>query len=336
MSKKISLLIFILVIVLVLIFGSSTLMAQKNKPEIVLRYSDVQAPVDSETMAAEKFAEIVYEKSNGLIEIQVYPSGQLGNMQQNIEALQMGAIEIARTNPGWIADVGVKSMNLLVLPYLFTSLDHANEVLEGEVGKILLESVNEMDIGLKALGYYQPSSRHMFFAKDVIKNELAKVSDVKGLKIRVPTNDLAIDMIEAIGASPTPIAYAELYSALQTGIVDGAENPLKGYYNIGFYEVAPYFVRSMHQFEPSVVLFSERHWNNLSPENQVLIQESFNEACEYYKEINKQELIEIEEKLKEEGIKFYDLENIEEWQEKMKPLHEKYGEGMQDLVEMIR
>ena len=173
----------------------------QSEAEIIIRLADVQAENDIETQFEYRFAELVSEKSGGRIEVQVYPAGQMGEMADILSSVQMGSIEMTRTNPSWLADAGAGSMNLLSLPFVFEDLESANKVLESEVGDSMLQELTDKSIGVYGLGYLEPSGRYFFF-KD---KEVSSLEDIADLKIRVQTNSLATAMVESLGASATPI-----------------------------------------------------------------------------------------------------------------------------------
>lgn len=304
--------------------------AAENK--IVLRYAEVNPDSDPITMAANEFARIVKEKSNGRIEIKVFPGGQLGGQKDQIQSLQMGALDIARTQPAYLADAGAKAVSVYSLPYLFSDVDHAWTVLDGPLGQQLLDEVKAANIKLVGIGYYATSPRHFFFTD----KKVTKLSDLKGLKLRVPTGEMYKDMVEAFGASSTPIAFSELYSALQTGIVDGAENPIKGYFNNKYYEICKYVTLDAHQADPSVIVFSEMVWNKLSEDDQRLIKEAVAESAKYYRDLSKQKEDEYMSELEKMGIEILEVENPQEWIDAVKPLYKKYGAGYEDIIELIQ
>jgi len=324
-----------LIVFLVLIVATGTLFAQggseTSAKKIVIRYADVQAENDTETLAARKFAELVGQKSGGRIEVQVFPNGQLGDMKDIIQSVQMGAIEMCRNNPAWLADAGAKRLNVFSLPFIFDNLEHANRVIDSSIGTELLADIKSSGLQMIGLGYYEPSLRYFFFRNKEVRN----LADIKGLKLRVPTNEMNTAMVQAFGASATPIAYNELYSALQTGLVDGAENPLKGFVNMKFSEVAKYFTFTGHQYEPSIVLVSEKFWNTLSVADQKILQEAMTETSAYYKQISKELFSTYITQGEELGVKFVEVDNIKEWQDAVKPLYTKFGAGLEDLIDSI-
>lgn len=299
--------------------------------EIVIRLADVQAENDVETQFEYKFAELVSEKSNGRIKVEVYPAGQLGEMADILNSVQMGALEVCRTTPSWLADLGAESMNLLSLPFIFEDMESANKVLNGEVGDTMLQELTDKNLGVYGLGYLQPSSRYFFFVED----EVSSLADMNNLKLRVPTNSLATSMVENLGASATPISYNELYSSLQTGVVDGADNPLKGILNMSFFEVSKYILDMAHQYEASMILINENFWNDLSTEDQEIIQAAMDEAGAYYKEIADAELDGYRTSLEEKGMVFVEPDNIQEWKDAVAPMYAEYSAGYEDLLQAV-
>lgn len=299
--------------------------------KITIRLADVQAENDVETKFEYKFAELVSQKSGGRIEVQVFPAGQMGEMADLLSSVQMGSLEMTRTNPSWLADAGAKSLNLLALPFIFKDLESANKVLESEVGDAMLEEVVQQSIGVRGLGYLEPSSRHFFF-KD---KEVSNLEEIKGIKLRVQTNSLATSMVEHLGASATPISYNELYSSLQTGIVEGADNPLKGILNMSFYEVGTYVLDLAHQYEASIILVSDSFWNTLSAEDQEILQEAMDEAAEYYKEISRAELDGYRTALEEKGMTFVTPDDPQEWMDAVQPMYAEYAVGYEDMLQQI-
>lgn len=305
--------------------------AEEPAEKIVIRLADVQAENDVETQFEYKFAELVAEKSGGRIEVQVFPAGQMGEMADILSSVQMGALEMCRTNPSWLADAGAKSLNLLSLPFIFTGLEQSTEVLEGEIGDKMLQEVLDVGIGVRGLGYLEASGRYFFFTE----KEVSNLEEIAGLKLRVPTNALATAMVESCGASATPIGYNELYSALQTGIVDGADNPLKGILNMSFYEVSTFVLDLAHQYEASIILIGENFWQTLSTEDQAILQEAMDEASEYYKEISRAALDGYRGALEEKGMTFITPDNPQEWIDAVTPMYAEFSVGYEDLLQQL-
>lgn len=305
--------------------------APASGEKITIRLADVQAENDVETQCEYKFAELVSEKSGGRIEVQVYPAGQMGEMADILSSVQMGSLEMCRTNPSWLADAGAESLNLLSLPFVFKDLENANKVLEGKVGDQMLQEVIDKGLQVRSLCWLEPSGRYFFFKS----REVSNLDEIKGLKIRVPTNSLATAMIESLGASATPISYNELYSSLQTGIVDAADNPLKGILNMSFYEVSSYVLNLAHQYEASLILISESFWNKLDAADQAILQEAADEASAYYKEIAEAELDGYRASLEEKGLVFVEPDDPQEWIDAVQPMYAQFSAGYEELLQEI-
>lgn len=305
--------------------------SEEIQEKIILRFSETNPDNDPIVESGKEFIRLVEEKTNGRIVIKMYPAGQLGGNNENIQGLQMGAIDITRTKPGYLKDIGAEQLGVYSLPYIFRDIDHARNVLNSSIGDKILESIVTSDTKLVGLGYYANSPRS-FFTKKPVRN----LQDMSGLKLRVMTSQIYMDLINAFGASPTPIAFSELYSALQSGVVDGAEQPLKGYYNKRFYEICPYFTFDNHQADPSIVIISEMTWKKLSGEDQKILRESLSEASSDFDRkmdvLNRNYVKELEGL----GVEFIELEDPEAWRDAANVLYATYGQGYSELINQIK
>ena len=304
-----------------------------DSPEMILRYAEVNAEKDERAQASRQFADLIKERTNGRIEIQVFPGAQLGDNKQVFQNLQLGAIDMTNSVPAQYKTMGldIPYVKVLGIPFLFRDEDHAVKVMHGEFGEQLKSDVTAKGGKVVILDYFVAGSRSFFANKPI--NTLA---DFKGLKIRVQQDEVYMDMVKAFGGSPTPMATSELYSALQTGVVDGAENPVKGYYNNKYYEVSPYYAYSRHMIEPTAITISELTWNRLSEEEKEIFRATAAEVtAEFQKTIKEKESIQIEE-LKAEGAELIELQDYDKWVEAAKPLEEKYGAGFEDMIKKIR
>lgn len=303
-----------------------------QQAEIVLRYGDVNPEGHVLLDSANFFAEKVKEMSNGRIAIEIYPSGQLGDDNEVYQAMQMGAVDLYRGNASSLTDFGNLQVSALALPYIFRDREHFWAVCGSDLGEDILKNIQESGSKMVGLFYMDEGARNFF----TVKAPVTKLSDIKGLKIRVQSSALMLDTISALGANPTPIDYAELYTSLQTGVVDGAENPPASYYSNKFYEVAPYYVLDGHTFSPSVVLCSEITWNKLSEEDQQILME----AGKLTEEYNRNAIEAADEKayadLKAAGVKITELTDPEKWQAAMKSVYEKHGARFLDLIERVK
>ena len=313
------------------VFTLLSLASVQAADKIVLKYGELNPDGNTMTDTAREFAKLVDEKSGGRIEIEIYPASQLGDERTQMQALQMGAIDLFRPNAVSMGDFGAKKMNLFSLPYVFRNRDHLWNVLKSPIGDELLQDV--VDSGTKMVGlcYVEEGSRNFFFRE----NPVTAVADLKGLKIRVPQTQILMDTVNAFGASATPISYSELYSALQTGVVDGAENPPTGYLSNNFYEVAPYYTLDGHTYSPSLIVISEITWKKLSEDDQKVLLDAAKDVQDINRQLAEARDTEALDALKEKGVTISDVDDILEWQAAAKSVHEKYGSDYQELLDAI-
>lgn len=253
--------------------------SDKGKPDVkVLKLAhglDTNHPVHK---AMVFMAEKVREKSAGRLRIDIYPSEQLGSERECIEQLQLGALDMTKTSSSPLESF-IPQIKLLGLPYLFTDSEHYWKVLLGPIGKQLLDA--GIPVGLKGLCFYDAGARS-FYTRDRLINTPA---DLKGLKIRVQKSDMAIKMIEAMGASATPIDWGELYTSLQQGVVDGAENNSPSFYTSLHYEICKYYILDEHTRPPDILLISNAVWNRLSPEYRSILQQAVDESVDFQRKL---------------------------------------------------
>lgn len=276
-----------------------------------------------------EFARLIEEKTNGRYKVEVYTGGQLGDEKSVIELMQVGAIEIARVNASPLMEFS-EELGVLSLPYLFSSDEHKWEVLNGEIGRELLDGLDEAL--LQGLAFYDSGSRHFYNSIREVKTP----EDLKGLKIRVQQSSMNVDMVEAFDGSATPMAYSEVYSALQTGVIDGAENNLPSYYTTNHFEVAQYLTLDSHSGVPETLTASKALWDKLSEEDR----EIFLEAALESQEVQRKAWAELEEKsikeIEANGNTVTEITDIAAWQKRVEPLYEKYGSKFAKNLERIR
>jgi tripartite ATP-independent transporter DctP family solute receptor len=222
-------------------------------------------------------AERVKEKSGGRMEVQVFPSEQLGNEKECIEALQLGYLAMTKTSSAPMEGF-VPQMQVFGIPYLFRDSDHLWKVLNGPIGrKILLAGESKR---LRGLCYYDAGARS-FYARKAIHSP----ADLAGMKIRVQNSIMSMKMVQAMGGSPTPVPWGELYTALDQGVVDGAENNSPSFRTSRHYEVCPYYCLDEHTCLPDILIISTRVWGHLSPEQRKILQEAADESVQYQRKI---------------------------------------------------
>ncbi|MGE5295640.1 MAG: TRAP transporter substrate-binding protein, partial [Solirubrobacterales bacterium] len=240
-------------------------------------------------------AERVTEKSGGRMQVQIFPSEQLGNEKECIEALQLGNLAMTKTSSAPMEGF-VPQMRVFGIPYLFRDSDHLWRVLNGPIGKKLLLAGESKR--LRGLCYYDAGARS-FYAK----KEINRPSDLAGMKIRVQNSIMSMKMVQAMGGSPTPVPWGELYTALDQGVVDGAENNSPSFRTSRHYEVCPYYCLDEHTCLPDILIISTRVWGHLSPEQQMILQEAADESVQYQRKIWAEAELEDLEMVQQQGAK---------------------------------
>lgn len=264
---------FLLLMVSVVVFG-----CQSESRVRVLKLAHVLDPSHPVHRGMAYMAERVHEKSGGRMRVDIYPSGQLGQERDLIELLQIGSLAMTKVSTAPL-EAFVPEMKIFGLPYVFRDDEHRWKVLNGENGKRLLLAGEKFF--LRGMCYYDAGSRS-FYTKNV---PIHSPADLKGLKIRVMNSPTSFAMIQALGGSATPIPWGELYTALQQGVVDGAENNPPSFYLSRHYEVCKYYSLDEHTSVPDIVLMSTAVWQSLSPQEQQWLQEAIDESVEYQKKL---------------------------------------------------
>jgi len=245
--------------------------------------------------AVEKFADIVKEKTKGEIEVQLFPAAQLGSERDMVEGLQLGSLEMTLTSTGPLGNF-VPQVKLFNLPFLFKDRKSCYNVLDGDIGTQIADRFPK--VGLRSLGWFENGFRNITNSKVAIQ----KPEDVKGLKIRVMEDDVFILTMKALGASPLPMAFGELYTALEQKTVDAQENPLAVIHSSRFFEVQKYLAMTGHFYSPAMLLISEMTWQKLGKENQAIITAAATVAKEYERKLSMEADQNLEAALKKEGM----------------------------------
>lgn len=299
-----------------------------------LQLSEVHADGYPTSLADEEFARLIEERTEGRIKVEVFTGGTLyGEETGAIEAMQLGDLAFARVSASPVGSY-VPAINAIQMPYLYKNSDHMWAVLNGEIGQSMLEGIEASDSGLVGLCYYDSGSRCFYLTKEV-----NSIEDMKGLKIRMQNNQMAVRMVELLGATGvTGIGPNEVYSAIQTGTVDGAENNWPTYQNMADYEVAKYYILDHHTRVPEILLMSKVVYESLSEEDRQIIRECAKETQAY--EIEQWALKEksSEEIVREAGTEVIELspETLESFQAAMEPLYTEDGADYADIFEQIR
>ena len=279
--------------------------------------------------AMEFMAERLKEKSDSTVLIEIYPNQQLGTERECLELLQIGSLGMTKVSTGVLENF-VPELKVFGLPFLFRDKDHRYKVLEGEIGENLLNA--SLPKRLKGLTFYDAGSRSFYS-----KSPMEKPEDLKGLKLRVMESNTAMNMVTSLGGSPTPIAWGELYTALQQGIVDGAENNLPSFYLSRHYEVCKYLMLDEHSALPDELLISTLVWNKLSPQEQKWVKEAAMESLEFQKKIWQEAELEALSEVQKAGV-IVTTPDKESFRELVKPMYEEFSKDpeIKELIQAIQ
>ena len=262
-------------------------------------------PDDAQNMGFDVFKKMVEENSKGEIKVQLYPAAQLGDARTIAEGVQMGTIELGDVENGPMGRFVPEAM-LWDLPFIFRDIKHVHAVLDGPIGKEV--QAQFLKIGIRHLGYNDGGFRNFTNSKRPIK----AVADMAGLKIRVMESEVMISTINAFGASAIPMAFGELYSALQQGVVDGQENPMNLIESQRFYEVQKYLSQTQHFYYPRQYIISEKFWQKLSPAHQKIVAEAALAGCAKQRERIVQQEVEMLEALIKLGMETTLVKDIDQ------------------------
>jgi tripartite ATP-independent transporter DctP family solute receptor len=324
--KKVN--IFMIMFVVLIIMGSSVF-AEDAK---IIRFGTLYAPSTPTGIATAYFKELVEDKTNNSIEVQVFYSQQMGTEEEMVEAVSIGALEM--TNPGTgLSGRFSKEYQIFPVVFTFDDWDHLKKVVEGPIGKEMADKFQERT-GIKVLASNWFREPRFLCANRPINS----VSDLKGLRIRVPENPVWIASWKKLGAQPTPIAAAEIYTSIQQGIIDGAETTISYNYNKGFYRLAPYIMTTEHVYETNLCLINNAFYESLSAKEQQAVSEAALEAGERHKELVRASIGTVKQKMADEGATIVEI-NRKEWIDKAEGLGYEleyiYGEGLYEKIRAL-
>lgn len=283
-------------------------------------------------MTDQKFKEEVESRSNGSIIIDLQASGVLGSENDVLDTMLGGGgtIDMSRISAFALTSYGGKKSMLLSLPYTFVSREHFWNFATSDLAQEFLQEPSENGSGVRGLFYAEEGFRHFF-----TKNEITDITSFKGMKLRVSNDPVMNGLVEGLGASPTVVSFGELYSALQTGVVDGAEQPIANYKSNAFPEVAPYLMLDGHTLGAVQVIITDDAWNKLSAEQQNILMEAGAAASQYNREISEQKENEVLEELKADGVTVIDVDDKTPWQDAVKDVIAENIKGQEDLYQQI-
>lgn len=271
-------------------------------------------------LGMDKFAEIVEAKSDGKITVKRYPGGILGGDVQTLSAVQGGTVEMTTMNAGILASVA-KDFALVDLPFLFDTPQEADAVMDGPVGTALAAKLPPS--GLVGLAYWELGFRQLTNSRLPV----TKVEDIEGLKIRVIQSPIYIDLFNGLGANAVPMPFTELYTALETGAIDGQENPAPSILTAKLNEVQEYMTLTNHTYNPQMVMISGKFWDQLNDDERKLLQDAAVEARDYERAVAREQAGKAVEELKAEGMEVSELppEEVAKFREKAQPVADKFA-----------
>jgi tripartite ATP-independent transporter DctP family solute receptor len=299
--------------------------------ETTLRSSDTHPDGYPTVAAVQEMGRLLEEKTDGRLCVEVFHSAQLGEEKDTIEQTRFGVIDLNRISMAPFNGL-IPETAILSLPYLFRSTEHMHNVLDGEIGQQIADTFTAQD--LIALAYYDPGARSFYNNQKPITS----IDDMKGMKFRVIQSDVFVDMVAALGANAVPMPYGEVYSAIETGVIEGAENNWPSYESSGHYEVAKYYTLDEHTMVPEVLVMSKAAWDKLTPEDQAAVREAAAESVPFNREAWAAREKESEEKVLAAGVEVVRDIDKAPFVAAMGPVYEKYANTpeLKQLVEDIQ
>ncbi|MDW5377569.1 TRAP transporter substrate-binding protein [Halomonas sp. HP20-15] len=290
---------------------------------------NIHPPGYPNSVALESFAQEVAEKTDGRVEPKVYHNGVLGDQPDAIEQVRSGALDFANFNMGPMGPI-VPATNVLSLPFIFNSVEDMYKVMDGEIGQRFADALAEKN--LIALSWFGSGARSLYNTDHPIKTP----DDVKGVKARVMNNDLYVKMIDNMGGNATPMAYGEVYQALKTGVIDGAENNYPSYESSGHYEVAKYYSLTEHLILPECLCVAKSSWEALSEEDQKAVREAAEDAAKEQRQLWEKGVEKSKQKVLDAGVKINEVDDKAAFQEKMQPIYDEFVKQNPQLESLVK
>lgn len=299
--------------------------------DVTLKSSDTHPDGYPTVEAVKHMGQLVEERTGGRVCIEVFHSAQLGEEKDTIEQTQFGVIDMNRVSLGPFNNI-IPETQVPSLPYIFRSVDHMHNVMDGEIGQEILDAFGNHD--LVGLAFYDGGSRSFYNSQKPITS----MEDLAGMKFRVMQSDIFVAMVDALGAKATPMPYGEVYSSIQTGAIDGAENNWPSYESSGHFEVAGYYTLDEHLIVPEVLVMSKMSWDKLSAEDQEIVRDAAKESVTVMRELWQAREKASEEKVRAAGNEIITDIDKTPFIEAMVPVYEKFvtDEKLKDLVARIQ
>ncbi len=285
--------------------------------EVTLRSSDTHPEGYPTVVAVQKMGEMLEERTGGKLCIEVFHSAQLGQEKDTIEQTQFGVIDMNRVSLGPFNNI-IEETQVPSLPFIFRSTDHMHRVMDGPVGQQILDAFSDHD--LVGLAFYDGGSRSFYNSQKPIRS----IEDLAGMKFRVMQSDIFVDMVAALGANATPMPYGEVYSSIQTGVIDGAENNWPSYDSSGHFEVAKYYTLNQHLIVPEVLVMSKTSFDKLSAEEQEIVRQAARDSVPLMRELWQEREKVSEQRVRDAGVEIITDIDKTPFIEAMVPVYQKY------------
>ena len=296
--------------------------------QTVLKAADVHPAGYPNVVAIENLGKKLEAATNGRYKLQMFPSGVLGAEKEMVEQTQVGAIQIARISLGVLGPI-VPDVNVFNMPFVFRDEAHMRKVIDGPIGDEILKKITDSSVKLIGLGWMDGGTRNLYTKKPIRNKE-----DLQGVKIRMMGNPLFVDTMNAMGGNGISMSFSELYTALQTGVVDGAENNPPTYYTQGHHKLAKYYNLTGHLIIPEIFVFSKVTWDKLSKDDQALIRKLSKEASAEQRSLWDARVADNLAKLKAEGVEIVPVDK-KIFYDATAPVRAKYGAQYADLIKRI-
>ncbi|KJS11671.1 MAG: C4-dicarboxylate ABC transporter [Hoeflea sp. BRH_c9] len=314
-----------------MLLATAAMVMAASACETTLKSSDTHPDGYPTVEAVKAMGKMIEERTDGRLCVEVYHSAQLGEEKDTIEQTQFGAIDLNRISLGPFNNI-IEETQIPSLPYIFRSVEHMHKVMDGPIGQEILDAFAAHD--LIGLAFYDGGSRS-FYNKE---KPITSMDDMKGMKFRVMQSDMFVDMVSALGANATPLPYGEVYSSIQTGVIDGAENNWPSYDTSGHYEVAKYYTLDQHLIVPEVLVMSKKSWDKLSPEDQAAVKAAAKDSVPVMRDLWVAQEKKSEEKIRAAGVDIITDIDKTPFIDAMKPVYEKYvkSDKLKDMVARIQ
>jgi len=300
--------------------------------EHTIKFGIGLSPGSPQYISVEYFRDILAERTDGRLEVDIFPDSQVGDDAQMMSALQSGTLEMTYPSTSPAASI-VPEVGLFDLPFLFPTPESADKVLDGEIGQEILDAFD--GTGIKALAFSENGYRQLTNSKQAVSSP----EDVKGLALRVMENQIQVDIWKTLGANPTSMAFGEVFSALEQGVVDGQENPWNTILTSKFYEVQGHASETRHVYTPFIIMIGEEFYDGLSQEDQDIVQEAAVAAGKYERTVSREFNDYAKQQLIDNGLEITELseEETAAFQEAVQPVYDKWAPKIgEDLVARVQ